>query len=154
MNKSSLSVWRQTMDNVPNFPPCPPGMSEPQWVDLAFDPHCSVSVSIYLPINSRIIAKNSSSASKRVSETWSGTYTCGSAAIVSENGRASVFYSTIYGIHRLPYRMIGGYSLEPLSYMDGDEQVFVSMFSLLPHHREALSFLLGFPGAIRVLIHY
>ncbi|RDB29356.1 hypothetical protein Hypma_016115 [Hypsizygus marmoreus] len=40
MHKSSLSVWKAALAQVPDLPPCPPGMTEPQWVNLVFDPHC------------------------------------------------------------------------------------------------------------------
>lgn len=43
MHKSAISVWRTVLAQVPGLPECPPGMNEPQWVNLAFDPHCHVS---------------------------------------------------------------------------------------------------------------
>ena len=43
MKKSSRSVWKKTLESVAGLPPPPAGMSEPQWVNLVFDPHCHVS---------------------------------------------------------------------------------------------------------------
>jgi len=43
MKKSSRTVWKKTLESVPGLPPPPAGMSEPQWVNLVFDPHCHVS---------------------------------------------------------------------------------------------------------------
>ncbi|KAF9469536.1 hypothetical protein BDZ94DRAFT_5246 [Collybia nuda] len=40
MHKSSISVWKSTLERVPGLPICPNDMPEPQWVNLAFDPHC------------------------------------------------------------------------------------------------------------------
>ncbi|KAF8963884.1 hypothetical protein BDZ97DRAFT_1818344 [Flammula alnicola] len=40
LNKSSISVWRAALHNVPGLPECPPGMSEPAWANLVFFPHC------------------------------------------------------------------------------------------------------------------
>ncbi|GLB43588.1 hypothetical protein LshimejAT787_1401000 [Lyophyllum shimeji] len=40
MHKSSVSVWKAALERIPGLPPCPPGISEPAWVNLAFDPHC------------------------------------------------------------------------------------------------------------------
>lgn len=44
MHKSSISVWKATLESVQGLPPCPPAMSEPQWVNLVFDPHCHASI--------------------------------------------------------------------------------------------------------------
>ncbi|KAJ7109867.1 hypothetical protein C8R44DRAFT_265323 [Mycena epipterygia] len=42
MHKSSITIWRSSLSNVPNLPPCPIGMTEPQWTSLVFDPTCNV----------------------------------------------------------------------------------------------------------------
>ncbi|KAJ7459072.1 hypothetical protein B0H11DRAFT_1737444 [Mycena galericulata] len=42
MHRSSISIWKSSLNNVPGLPPCPPGMTEPQWVSLVFDPTCQV----------------------------------------------------------------------------------------------------------------
>ncbi|KAJ7040266.1 hypothetical protein C8F04DRAFT_1082985 [Mycena alexandri] len=42
MHRSSITVWRSSLSQVPGLPPCPPGMNEPQWISLAFDPTCQV----------------------------------------------------------------------------------------------------------------
>lgn len=44
MHKSSTSVWKAARANVPELPDSFPGMDEPQFVNLAFDQHCHVSV--------------------------------------------------------------------------------------------------------------
>ena len=36
---------------MPDFPDCPPELSEPQWASLAFDPHCHVSERLGNPIS-------------------------------------------------------------------------------------------------------
>ncbi|KAJ7610828.1 hypothetical protein FB45DRAFT_941736 [Roridomyces roridus] len=41
-HKSSISIWRSSLANVPGLPPCPPSMTEPQWVSLVFDQTCQV----------------------------------------------------------------------------------------------------------------
>lgn len=40
MHRSSMSVWKNARDNVPNMPDCPPFWTEPHYANLAFDPHC------------------------------------------------------------------------------------------------------------------
>ncbi|KAF8079174.1 hypothetical protein FPV67DRAFT_101100 [Lyophyllum atratum] len=40
MHKSSKSVWKSALERIPDLPACPSEMSEPAWVNLAFDPHC------------------------------------------------------------------------------------------------------------------
>ncbi|KAJ6575464.1 hypothetical protein B0H19DRAFT_1128806 [Mycena capillaripes] len=43
MHKSSISIWRSSLRNVvPELPPCPPSMTEPQWISLVFDATCQV----------------------------------------------------------------------------------------------------------------
>ena len=42
MHRSSISAWKAARANIPGFPDCPPEMSEPEWANLAFDPHCNV----------------------------------------------------------------------------------------------------------------
>ncbi|KAF8807884.1 hypothetical protein BYT27DRAFT_7099840 [Phlegmacium glaucopus] len=41
LSKSSLSIWKATLSNVPGLPDCPPGMSEPAWTNLVFSPYCN-----------------------------------------------------------------------------------------------------------------
>ncbi|KAG0703640.1 hypothetical protein DFH29DRAFT_915440 [Suillus ampliporus] len=40
MHRSSMSVWKNARENVPNMPDCPPFWTEPHYANLAFDPHC------------------------------------------------------------------------------------------------------------------
>ncbi|KIL00812.1 hypothetical protein PAXRUDRAFT_821269 [Paxillus rubicundulus Ve08.2h10] len=40
MHRSSLSIWIAARKNVPDFPDCPPYMSEPEFANLVFDTHC------------------------------------------------------------------------------------------------------------------
>lgn len=40
MHKSSVFLWKAARANVPGLPDCPPDLSEPQWANLVFDPHC------------------------------------------------------------------------------------------------------------------
>ncbi|KAF5385100.1 hypothetical protein D9615_001049 [Tricholomella constricta] len=40
MHRSTKSVWKAALDQIQGLPACPPEMSEPAWVNLAFDPHC------------------------------------------------------------------------------------------------------------------
>ncbi|KAJ7170227.1 hypothetical protein C8R46DRAFT_1091609 [Mycena filopes] len=42
IHRSSITVWRSSLSNVPGLPPCPPGMNEPQWISLVFDATCQV----------------------------------------------------------------------------------------------------------------
>ncbi|KAJ7897220.1 hypothetical protein B0H14DRAFT_2312791, partial [Mycena olivaceomarginata] len=42
MHKSSRSIWRSSLNNVKDLPPCPPNMTEPQWISLVFDHVCQV----------------------------------------------------------------------------------------------------------------
>jgi hypothetical protein len=45
MHRSAVAVWRAALANVPDFPPCPPDLSEPAYANLAFDGHCHVRAS-------------------------------------------------------------------------------------------------------------
>ncbi|KAF8071871.1 hypothetical protein FPV67DRAFT_1483014 [Lyophyllum atratum] len=40
MRRSATSVWKASMYNAYGLPPCPLDLSEPQYVNLAFDEHC------------------------------------------------------------------------------------------------------------------
>ncbi|KAJ7459070.1 hypothetical protein B0H11DRAFT_178141 [Mycena galericulata] len=42
MRRSSITIWKSSLNNVPGLPPCPQWMTEPQWVSLVFDPTCQV----------------------------------------------------------------------------------------------------------------
>ncbi|KAJ7657980.1 hypothetical protein B0H17DRAFT_1097534 [Mycena rosella] len=42
MHRSSVTIWRSSLNNVPNLPPCAPGMTEPQWASLVFDATCHI----------------------------------------------------------------------------------------------------------------
>jgi len=44
MHRSSISVWKNARENVPNMPDCPAYWTEPYYANLAFDPHCHVSL--------------------------------------------------------------------------------------------------------------
>lgn len=76
MHKSAISVWRTALSKVPGLPDCPSGMTEPQWVNLAFDPHCHVSYESlpfdYILFNHALI----SSASLLVSGMSNGGFGC------------------------------------------------------------------------------
>ncbi|KAG1750274.1 hypothetical protein EDB19DRAFT_2022527 [Suillus lakei] len=40
MQKSSAFIWREARRQIANFPNCPTDLSEPQYANLAFYPHC------------------------------------------------------------------------------------------------------------------
>ncbi|KAJ3825576.1 hypothetical protein F5880DRAFT_1700706 [Lentinula raphanica] len=42
MSKSSANIWRLAGSNVEGLPPCPVDLSEPQYANLLFEPHCHV----------------------------------------------------------------------------------------------------------------
>jgi len=42
MSRSSVSVWKQALENVTGLPACPEDMSEPQYANLVFSKHCYV----------------------------------------------------------------------------------------------------------------
>ncbi|KAH9486457.1 hypothetical protein JR316_0000522 [Psilocybe cubensis] len=42
LSKSSVSVWKDSLANVPGLPESFPGMTEVEWANLAFSPHCHV----------------------------------------------------------------------------------------------------------------
>jgi hypothetical protein len=42
MKRSSRFIWKKTLAGVDDLPECPSDMSEPEYVHLMFDPHCSV----------------------------------------------------------------------------------------------------------------
>jgi hypothetical protein len=44
MRRSATSVWKATIANIEGLPVCPPDLNEPQYVNLAFDDHCHVSL--------------------------------------------------------------------------------------------------------------
>ncbi|EUC59831.1 hypothetical protein RSOL_325090 [Rhizoctonia solani AG-3 Rhs1AP] len=41
MHRSSIHIWHETMRNVEGLPPCPPNLSEPQYLTLLFVKTCS-----------------------------------------------------------------------------------------------------------------
>lgn len=41
MSRSSINVWRSAFGNVPDLPPCPPDLCEPQYASLLFSKTCS-----------------------------------------------------------------------------------------------------------------
>ncbi|KAG8682670.1 hypothetical protein FRC09_016621, partial [Ceratobasidium sp. 395] len=41
LQRSAIQMWRRAEANVPELPPCPPDMSEPQYAALLFSKHCS-----------------------------------------------------------------------------------------------------------------
>jgi hypothetical protein len=42
LNKTFISVWKAALEGVPGLPPCPADMTEPEWSNLVFSPHCHV----------------------------------------------------------------------------------------------------------------
>ncbi|KAG7085400.1 hypothetical protein E1B28_002961 [Marasmius oreades] len=40
MARSSSSIWREARENIPNLPPLPNDLNEPQYASLLFDNHC------------------------------------------------------------------------------------------------------------------
>ncbi|KEP52333.1 hypothetical protein V565_046850 [Rhizoctonia solani 123E] len=42
MDKRSAGIWRSALQNLPKLPPCPDGVSEPQYVAMIFTKRCSV----------------------------------------------------------------------------------------------------------------
>ncbi|KAJ7470846.1 hypothetical protein FB451DRAFT_972861, partial [Mycena latifolia] len=40
---SSRRLWKTALSRVNGLPPCPPGISEPAYANLAFSLHCHVS---------------------------------------------------------------------------------------------------------------
>jgi hypothetical protein len=42
MSRSAAFIWKAALENVPNLPPCPDDLNEPQWVDLVFGRNCHV----------------------------------------------------------------------------------------------------------------
>ena len=46
MSRSSISLWKDVLRNIPGLPECPPWMSEPAWVNLVFYPHCHVGLNL------------------------------------------------------------------------------------------------------------
>ncbi|KAJ6520162.1 hypothetical protein C8R45DRAFT_954111 [Mycena sanguinolenta] len=46
MHKSARPIWRSSLNNVEDMPPCPPHMNEVQWTSLAFDATCQVCLKI------------------------------------------------------------------------------------------------------------
>lgn len=47
MSRSAITIWRTALQNVANtgLPEVPPDLTEPEFVNLAFDPYCHVCVS-------------------------------------------------------------------------------------------------------------
>ncbi|KAJ1300874.1 hypothetical protein OPQ81_002512 [Rhizoctonia solani] len=41
MSRTSQHLWKQALQNIPDLPPCPPELSEPQYVSLIFSKTCS-----------------------------------------------------------------------------------------------------------------
>lgn len=111
MHKSAISVWRSTLSQVPGLPECPPGMSEPQWVNLAFDPHCHVGYNAlffhYIKLDCALI----SSASLRVFVTSNGAFGCAYAQNVprtSEQTTINQVSRALTRLHSLSERVILG----------------------------------------------
>ncbi|KAF8601656.1 hypothetical protein BDV93DRAFT_495506 [Ceratobasidium sp. AG-I] len=42
LQRSAAHIWRQVESNVPNLPPCPPDMCEPQYAALMFSNYCTL----------------------------------------------------------------------------------------------------------------
>ena len=43
MRRSSISIWKNALMNTPGMPECPNDMTEPEFINLAYDKHCFVS---------------------------------------------------------------------------------------------------------------
>ncbi|KAJ7610829.1 hypothetical protein FB45DRAFT_1037725 [Roridomyces roridus] len=56
-HKSSISIWKSGLANVPGLPPCPPSMTEPQWVSLVFDQTCQVCFKIARKVDWRLFIR-------------------------------------------------------------------------------------------------
>lgn len=53
-HRSSMTVWKSSLANVPGLPLCPEDMSHPAWTSLVFDHFCHVrvpQVSLCTPLN-------------------------------------------------------------------------------------------------------
>ncbi|KAJ3506348.1 hypothetical protein NLJ89_g6920 [Agrocybe chaxingu] len=66
MSKSSISVWKASLREVPGLPPCPPGMTEPAWTNLVFSPQCTYCLATTRNIEWRFRARVCKSCSKTV----------------------------------------------------------------------------------------
>jgi hypothetical protein len=44
LSRTCRTVWTSTLASIPNMPPCPPHLTEPQYARLAFENVCHVSV--------------------------------------------------------------------------------------------------------------
>ncbi|KAL6305279.1 hypothetical protein BKA93DRAFT_779142 [Sparassis latifolia] len=40
MRRSSITIWKEARSHIEGLPDCPADLSEPQYADLVFDPHC------------------------------------------------------------------------------------------------------------------
>ncbi len=47
MSRSSHAMWRASIEGVEGLPKCPPYMSEPEYINLLFFPHCHVGGSLF-----------------------------------------------------------------------------------------------------------
>ncbi|KAJ7665462.1 hypothetical protein DFH06DRAFT_1470714 [Mycena polygramma] len=65
MHKSAISIWRSSLANVvPELPPCPPHMNEPQWISLVFDATCQVCQKIARKVEWRLYVRLCSKCAK------------------------------------------------------------------------------------------
>ncbi|KAJ7591655.1 hypothetical protein C8J56DRAFT_936110 [Mycena floridula] len=46
MSRSSVSVWKAARSNIPDLPPLPEDLTEPQYANLAFDAYCHICLAI------------------------------------------------------------------------------------------------------------
>ncbi|CAE6378256.1 unnamed protein product [Rhizoctonia solani] len=42
LNRSAILIWQSSLSNVPDLPPCPNGMVEPQYAALIFSKNCTI----------------------------------------------------------------------------------------------------------------
>ncbi|CAE6458747.1 unnamed protein product [Rhizoctonia solani] len=42
LDRSAAPIWQRSLDNVPDLPPCPTGMVEPQYAALIFSKNCTI----------------------------------------------------------------------------------------------------------------
>lgn len=47
MSRTSAYLWKAARANVEGLPECPSYLSEPQYANLVFSPHCHVSLEFY-----------------------------------------------------------------------------------------------------------
>ncbi|KAF9011182.1 hypothetical protein BDQ17DRAFT_1345652 [Cyathus striatus] len=62
---SSRPIWRASLKNIPDLPKCPPGLTEPQWVNLVFSPHCHLCLCVVRTIEWKFRVRMCSKCTKQ-----------------------------------------------------------------------------------------